>query len=224
MRKLKQRGALFIEYALVMAFVTAIGVSFISDNFFAKEINDIFNRVAKVMNLAVNQQRELASIDDFVKAVSKANIPLKVKNTNNNTVTSYANVMDFLTCDAYKTFQMDSENPAKTTYHAVFEGEKGEMHNITSMVTESLIREGYIDSDKYMWGIDRLNGDTRTMWITDIRPSEGWNVNDPILVKQYSIHKDGTIELVNDNLAKNVTKKTKKSAATGKDVTYYSFF
>lgn len=72
MRKQKQRGALFIEYALVMALVTAIGVSFISDNFFAKEINDIFNRVAKVMNLAVNQQRELASIDDFVKAVSKA--------------------------------------------------------------------------------------------------------------------------------------------------------
>lgn len=69
MRKLKQRGALFIEYALVMAFVTAIGASFISDNFFAKEINDIFNRVAKVKVLTADVK---ASLQEYTYNVAVA--------------------------------------------------------------------------------------------------------------------------------------------------------
>lgn len=76
-----------------------------------------------------------------------------------------------------------------------------------------------------MWGIDKraANG-TRTMWITDVRPADGWDTKNPVIAREYSIGKDGSITLINDAKEKKVTQKTKTSAETDKPVTYYSFF
>lgn len=223
MRKQNHRGAMFIEYALVIALVVTISASFVSENIVAKEINSIFNRVTKVMNLAVNEQRELGSIEKFIQALKDDKTPFKIKDTQNTRgVTDYTSIMDFLTCNLYSDCKLDSENPALTRYHTVINDD--EQHNLTSMVEKALMQSGYIDSDKFMWGIDEYKGGTRTMWITDIRPSDNWDVKDPILVKTYTIYKDGTIELKNESEEKRVYKKTKVSAATGKNVTYYSFF
>lgn len=47
--KLRCRGALFIEQALLLAFVIVVGVFFISDNSFSKSINEIFGKTEIIL-------------------------------------------------------------------------------------------------------------------------------------------------------------------------------
>lgn len=52
--KIKQKGALFIEYAFVLAFVIVVGVMFISDGGIKNSIASIFGKANETLEVAVN--------------------------------------------------------------------------------------------------------------------------------------------------------------------------
>lgn len=50
--KLGQKGALFVEYALILAFVLVVGVVFLNDNGLSAAINTIFGKATGTLNSA----------------------------------------------------------------------------------------------------------------------------------------------------------------------------
>lgn len=53
--KMSQKGALFVEYALILAFVIVVGVVFLNgDNSVASNVNKIFSSTASLLSTAAN--------------------------------------------------------------------------------------------------------------------------------------------------------------------------
>lgn len=65
--KIKDKGALFVEYALVLAFVVFVGVSFIGDKSMVGSINKIFDNVAEVLELSLNNDGKIPAKSYDVK-------------------------------------------------------------------------------------------------------------------------------------------------------------
>lgn len=56
-KSLKSKGALFIEYALILAFVITVGVLFVSDGAMKNNIAGIFDQAADMMRLANGEKK-----------------------------------------------------------------------------------------------------------------------------------------------------------------------
>lgn len=56
MKRLRQKGALFVEYALILAFVLLVGVVFHSDKGIANSVGKIFNTTGDVLTTAAGDQ------------------------------------------------------------------------------------------------------------------------------------------------------------------------
>lgn len=56
MKGLRQKGALFVEYALILAFVLVVGVAFLSDKGLANSVGKIFNTTGNVLATAAGDQ------------------------------------------------------------------------------------------------------------------------------------------------------------------------
>lgn len=54
--RLKQKGVLFVEYALALAFVIVVGVVFISSDGQANSINEIFAKASAMLNGATEDK------------------------------------------------------------------------------------------------------------------------------------------------------------------------
>lgn len=54
LKNLKQKGAMFIEYAMALAFVVVVGVVFISDGSIKNSIASIFGKTGDTLEVAVN--------------------------------------------------------------------------------------------------------------------------------------------------------------------------
>lgn len=129
---MNKRGAMFIEYAMILAFVIAVGVAFTSSSVIPKAINDIFGNAGEMLQLAVNDQRKLGSVDGFIQALLNDKTSFKIKDTNTddgvpkrgdpvNHETAYTSIIDFLTSNTFSDCQIDSENPSATRYHTVYD-------------------------------------------------------------------------------------------------------
>jgi len=72
----KYKGALFIEYALILAFVIVIGVFFIADTGVSKSITSIFGNTNSTMTQAANSSRKknltTADFEKIVAAIKEA--------------------------------------------------------------------------------------------------------------------------------------------------------
>lgn len=66
--KIKQKGAMFIEYAVVLAFVIVVGALFISDNSMKNSITSIFGKAEDTLEVAVNGGKKYRG--DFKEHVS----------------------------------------------------------------------------------------------------------------------------------------------------------
>lgn len=72
LKNIKQKGALFIEYAVVLAFVVVIGAFFISDGGIKNSIASIFGKAGDTIEVAVNggekPLKEFES-DDYINLI-----------------------------------------------------------------------------------------------------------------------------------------------------------
>lgn len=50
--KLKQKGALFVEYGMILAFVIVVGVVLVGDKTMSSNVNSIFDKTAQMLGLA----------------------------------------------------------------------------------------------------------------------------------------------------------------------------
>lgn len=57
--KIKDKGALFVEYALIFAFVIVAGIMFVGNRGFTDSINKIFYNVEKILAVASNKDNNL---------------------------------------------------------------------------------------------------------------------------------------------------------------------
>ena len=64
LRKLGKRGVAMTEYAILLAFVAAIGGSFASDNGLAASVTDAIGKAKDAINLVMSDKRNL--LDDWV--------------------------------------------------------------------------------------------------------------------------------------------------------------
>jgi len=71
-RKMKNKGALFIEYALILAFVIVAGLVFISNDGMASSIAAIFGKADKTLELAANSDNEgTEALSDTIRKAFK---------------------------------------------------------------------------------------------------------------------------------------------------------
>jgi len=52
--KLGEKGALFVEYALILAFVIVVGVVFLSDSGLSSNVSTIFSKTGSELSKAAN--------------------------------------------------------------------------------------------------------------------------------------------------------------------------
>lgn len=65
-KNLKRKGAMFIEYAMVLAFVIVVGVFFISDGGIKNSIASIFDKTSDTLEVAVNGGEKIDPIKNAV--------------------------------------------------------------------------------------------------------------------------------------------------------------
>lgn len=81
---MNKRGAMFIEYAMVLAFVIAVGVAFHDLNFH-KSIDNIFTRAEYLLE----GKKGIFTSDDFFTAVQKSEPQITYNGTTYNSVYDY---------------------------------------------------------------------------------------------------------------------------------------
>lgn len=91
MRKIYKRGALFIEYALLLAFVIGVGAFFVSNNGITSSITDIFGKASATLEEATKVKKTIDEKNmDFTKELiayitgAKGSIDSAIKGYNTN--------------------------------------------------------------------------------------------------------------------------------------------
>lgn len=87
LQKLKNKGALFIEYALILAFVVVTGLVFVANDGLKGSVNSIFTSASKLLGLAANptEKTTLDKVIDDLRGIGK----IEYSGTNKFLVASY---------------------------------------------------------------------------------------------------------------------------------------
>lgn len=145
MKKLRERGALFVEYALILAFVTVIGVNFVGGDTFTKPITRIFNKAEALLQ----GKQYIDSSYSFWQAVADNGTEIYY---NGNTYEGILNYMvnagsDFTSGAALIHFP--------SAHPAVVDGV--EYKNASEAITAALQSAGYIGHEDITWSMLKGN-------------------------------------------------------------------